>query len=171
MNADGTASQEETNSTVQTMGSFQNLFRAFAQMKALGIYEDATIIITGDHGSAVSDRKPIQKATRIGLFYKPSGSAGTPLTWSSAPVSTDNIPATIARAAGLKELTPYGTPLEDVAEDAVVTRVYFKTVVTEGAGREMEVHKYEITGDAASLDNWKETELTEEMPKDNSFYK
>ena len=170
MNADGTASQETTSVKAQTMGSFRNLMAAFAQMKQLGIYEDATIIITADHGSAVSDTKPLQKATRIGLFYKPAGSAGTPLVWSAAPVCTDNIPATLAKAAGIEDLTPYGTPLEAVAEDAQVTRYYYKTICTSGSYGETAYYKYAVTGDAADFGNWKLVEVIDSLPEANGFY-
>ena len=179
MRADGTAAVEGEEVTVedQTMGSFRNLYAAFRQMKALGIYENATIIITADHGAAISDRKSIGqimedhgKVPRIGLFYKPSGSAGTPLTYSAAPVSTDNIPATIAKAAGFEDLTPYGTPLDQVAEDAQLIRPYFKTVTPKGAGWETGVYEYAVTGDVSDFDSWKEVKVTEDLPEANSFY-
>ena len=172
MNADGTAAAEGQTPTAadQTMGCFQNLYRAFDRMKALGIYEDATIIITADHGRAISDGKPVQEATRIGLFYKPAGSAGTPLTWSDAPVSTGNIPATIAQAAGFEDIALYGTPLDQVAEDAQITRPYYKTICPKGSGPEVDVYEYIITGDAADLDNWEVVKVTEGIPPENSFY-
>lgn len=170
MNADGTASEESTSAKAQTMGSFRNLFAAFAQMKQLGIYEDATIIITADHGSAVSDQKPVQKATRIGLFYKPSGSSDAPFTWSDAPVCTDNISATIAKAAGLDNAPLYGTALEDVANDPNAVRYYYKSQAVNGSSDERTVYRYEITGDAADFNHWKIVETTEEIPEENSFY-
>ena len=153
MNADGTASETETTVMDQTMGSFVNLMKIFQRMKELGIYEDATILITGDHGSAVSDTRPLQKATRIGLFYKPSGSAGTPLQESSAPVSVTNIPATIAKAVGA-DYSAYGPALDEVAEDAEVTRVYYKTVCDTQTYRERMMCIYHVTGDAANFENW-----------------
>lgn len=160
MNADGTLSQVETNVTAQLTGSFVNLKAIFSRMKELGIYEDATIIITGDHGAAVSDTKPLQKATRIGLFYKPSGSAGTPLQTSHAPVSVQNIPATLAKSAGL-DYTALGTPLDEVAEDADLTRVYYKTVCNTDNYRESWLCTYYIIGDAANFKNWELVETVE----------
>ena len=88
---DGQYDPNGTDVLEQTMGSFRFLFDSFARMKELGIYDDATIIITADHGSAYSDHEPVQCATRIGLFYKPSGASGTPLVQSSAPVSVVNV--------------------------------------------------------------------------------
>ena len=152
MKADGTASGTETTVTEQTIGSFTNLIGIFSRMKELGIYDDATIIITGDHGAAMNDYKPLIKATRIGLFYKPSGASGTPLQYSKAPVSVKNIPATLAKAIGA-EYSSFGTPLDEVSEDADITRIYYKSVCDENYV-ETQVCVYEVTGDAADFENW-----------------
>lgn len=160
LNADGTASETETTVLDQTMGSFVNLMKIFQRMKDLGIYEDATIIITGDHGSAVSDLKPLQKATRIGLFYKPAGSAGTPLRESAAPVSVANIPATIAKAVGADH-SVYGAALDEVAEDAQITRVYYKTVCDSKTFYETKMCVYHVTGDASVFENWELVETVD----------
>ncbi len=166
MNADGTHSETDTTVTAQTRGSFANLIRVFDRMKELGIYQDATIIITGDHGNAVSDRKPIQKATRIGLFYKAAGSAGTPLAVSAAPVSTDNIAPTILKAVGA-DYSLYGKALDEVGQDEALVRVVYKSVIGEGSGKEIGFYTYEITGDAADFANWKIVDYTE---TEYSFY-
>ena len=153
VNADGTRSETETTVTDQMRGTFHNLTAIFDQMKAEGIYDDATILILGDHGSAVSDLEPLQKATRIGLFYKPAGSSGTPLQHSNAPVCSANVPATLAKSAGL----PYeslGTPLDEVAEDANIVRTYYKTVCDPETYRERWLCTYHVTGDAADFSNW-----------------
>lgn len=165
MNADGTLSETETTVTDQLVGSFRNLTAIFDRMKALGIYEDATIIITGDHGAAVTDMKPLQKATRIGLFCKPSGSAGTAFAVSAAPVSVRNIPATLAKAAGL-DYTDLGTPLDEVTGDGNVTRVYYKTVCNDVDYRESWLCTYHIVGSAADFANW---ELVSYEPIGHSY--
>ncbi len=154
LTAQGTAVPEGTTSNVtdQTMGVFRRLYEAFDRMKELGIYEDATIIITADHGNTVDDAKPVQKATTIGLFYKPSGSAGTGLKLSSAPVCVDQLPATILKAAGV-DYQAFGRALDEIGEDENVVRYYFKSVVI--AGREQKLLTYAVTGDATDFDNWK----------------
>lgn len=167
MTSEGYLSEEPTTAWEQTMGCFKHLFAAFARMKELGIYEDATILITADHGNAYSDTKPVSRATQIGLFYKPSGSSGTPLAMSSAPVCTDNIPATLAKAAGISNYAPYGQALEDISQGADITRYYYKTI----AGNwEHTVYKYAITGDASVFENWEIIEIIEDIPEENSFY-
>ncbi len=160
MKADGTSDGSETDVLAQTKGSFNNLYKAFAQMKKLGIYQDATILITADHGAAINDSKPVSKPTRIGLFYKPAGSEGTPLIHSAAQVSTDNIPATLLKAAGA-DYTAYGKALDEVGETETVERVYYKSVTDPKTKNEKQVYQYSITGDASDMNNWKVTDVLE----------
>lgn len=152
LNADGTKSEGETNVIEQTKGSFRILFNAFAEMKKLGIYKNASIIITADHGDPVSDYEPVKKATRIGLFFKPPGVENKPLQYSNAPVSFKNIPATIARDSGIS-YEKYGIPLDEVSEDSDVIRKYYKSVCSDD-WVEREVYDYEIKGDASDFNNW-----------------
>lgn len=168
MNADGTLSEGTTTVEEQTIGSFTNLIRIFDQMKELGIYEDATIIITGDHGSAVDDFKPIQKETRIGLFYKPAGSAGTPLTESDAQVGNFNIAATIAKAAGA-DYSAYGRALDEIGENEQIERYTYKSVMGEDPLDEIGFYTYRIIGDASDLDNWEVVDYTT-IESGNNFY-
>lgn len=153
INADGTYNKNGTDVEAQLMGTMGYLYGAFDRMKELGIYDDATIIITADHGDPISDYDALRQATRIGLFYKPSGSFGTKLQWSSAPVCTDNIPATIIKSVG-GDYTNYGTPLDEISEDDEITRYYYKCVCDESQ-TEIEICKYEVIGNAADFKNWK----------------
>lgn len=147
----GKKSNTTTDAVTQTKGSFHILFEAFAKMKELGIYKDASILIVADHGAPVSDYSPLQKATRIGLFYKPKGSEGTALKQSQAPVSHKNLPATMIRDSGL-DYRAYGIPLDEVQEDAAIPRYFYKAVMSEG--REKDLYIYEIQGNAADFNNW-----------------
>ncbi|MCI8589908.1 MAG: sulfatase-like hydrolase/transferase [Clostridiales bacterium] len=148
---DGTKSQEPTSVIAQTKGSFQILFDLFDRMKELGIYEDTAILITADHGDPVYDSEPVQKATRIGLFYKPSGVQGTPLVRSKAPVSLKNIPATLLKSMDL-DYEVYGRPLDEIGEQEAIKRTFYKSVTHNG--REKELYVYEINGNAAEFDHW-----------------
>ena len=161
MNEDGTRNPDgDTDNLKQTMGSFSILYRIFDRMKELGIYEDSAIIITADHGRAMDDTLPLQKATRVGLFYKPSGSAGTPLAESKAPISTYNISAAILKEAGA-DYSAYGKAIDEVAEDDNVVRTYYKTAV----GSPNYIYVYEVTGDASDFENWVEVDKYE-VPDD-----
>ncbi len=169
MNSDGTKSATETSLKEQTMGSFNILYSIFDRMKELGIYEDATIIILGDHGTPATDNVPLPKPIKLGLFYKPSGSAGTPLAYSTAQVSNANIPATILKSVGA-DYSVYGSALDDIGEDDEITRVYYKAICpAPTSSDEYEVYKYHVTGDAANFDNWKIVERFD-IVKDGNFY-
>jgi arylsulfatase A-like enzyme len=134
-------------------------------MKELGIYEDSEIIIVADHGEAVSDSRPLTKATAIGLFHKPSGSANTPLVKNTAPVSHKNIPATILKAMNVPNYSDFGTPLDEVDENADIVRYFYKSVTN--SGHEAEVYKYKITGNARDFANW---ELIDKYDVVDYFY-
>ncbi len=152
LTVNGVRGSVETSLVEQTEGCFNILYDAFDKMKEEGIYKDATIIILADHGEPVNDATPVQKATCIGMFYKASGDEGTPLRISKAPVSLKNIPATIVKSAGL-DYSAYGTPLDEVAEDAVVVRHFYKS--SQPGTHESKVYYYDIYGDAADFNNWK----------------
>lgn len=164
---DMTKSEGETSVTEQTMGCFNILYSIFLRMKELGIYKDATIIITGDHGEPLDDYIPLAKATRIGLFYKPSGSEGTPLTESASPVCTDNIPPTVLKALGA-EYANYGAALDEVKEGDSVVRYYYKSVASKSTNREAKVYKYRINRDASSFGNWDVADVYD-IRRGNSF--
>jgi uncharacterized membrane protein YjjP (DUF1212 family) len=142
-----------TNVLEQTKGNFRILFRAFDKMKKMGIYKDSTILICADHGDPVNDVTPLHKANRIGFFYKPSGSAGTKLKESRAPISFKNVPASIAKSAGIADYHKYGKPIEEVGENDKVTRYFYKAVMQDNY--EKNLYIYQINGDAADFRNWK----------------
>ena len=154
LNSDGTRSSETTDAATQTMGVFSNLFGAFEQMKQLGIYEDATIIITADHGNAGKMVGEEMEPVRIAMFYKPAGNSEQPFTWSSAQVSNANVAATVLKAAGA-DYGDYGTPLDDITEDTDVSRVFYRTVLSQSSWADTAVQKYEVTGDSTEISNWK----------------
>jgi len=144
----------------QTMGCFHILNEYFEQMKRLGIYEDATIIITGDHPVHHTDGL-LEKPMLVGLFVKPSGSAGTPLQYNNAPVSLANMRATCVEAAG-GDPTPWGRTYFDVAEGERSERYYYNrySFRTGQGSWDYLLAKYRIVGDARDWNNW---ELVEQI--------
>lgn len=155
MKRDGTSDGSTTSVSEQTEGSFRILFHAFEKMKELGIYDSSTIIITADHGDVDVFTEPLQKAYRIGLFYKPAGAAGTPMAFSKAPVSLKNISPTIIKEAGL-DYARYGTPLDEVGEeDQVLRKCHHKVLID---GKQYYSYVFEIDGDASDFGNWVNTE-------------
>ena len=154
LNSDGTYSDTGTDAVTQTMGVFNILYGAFDRMKELGIYDDATIIITADHGNVSTLVADELTPIKIGLFYKPSGSAGTPITWSNAQVSSANLPATILKSTGA-DYGKYGKALDDIGENEQTVRKFYRIIMDTTDWLDKSWQKYEVTGDASDISNWK----------------
>ena len=158
----GEISPTMTNVYEQTTGCLHLMKSVFEQMKALGIYEDATIIITADHGDADKMWDDGFSGMQTALFYKPSESEDTPLVWSDAQVGTDNISATIAKAVGA-DTTEFGVALDDVGEEDHERRFFRVYDTEEGSGAERIMETYKIVGDAGDFSNWMLEETTETL--------
>jgi hypothetical protein len=153
----------ETTGAEQTMGAFNIVYEYLAEMKRLGVYDDATIIITGDHPTHKMYEE-LQKPMLVGLFVKPAGSAGTALKTSAAPVSLDNLRATCVAAAG-GDSTRWGKTYFEVRPSDSVTRYYYQRLSTENETRKY-LCKYMIVGDARDWKNWV---LVEKIPYDANW--
>lgn len=149
LSPDGFPTNVETDETTKAMGSLTLLNGIFNRMKEVGIYEDAAIIITADHGTADKMWDSNFSGIQIGMFYKAPGKSEEPFQWSDAQVSTSNIPATIAKAAKV-DYSKYGKALDDILEEETVEREFVR--VTEY--REITQVKYKILGNAADFSNW-----------------
>ena len=133
-------------------GVFKMIFEYFDALKQAGLYEDATIIITGDHARAISDREDVKAPRVTALFVKPSGQADTALTYSSAPVCQENLRAEIIKSEGILTETDYGNAFSDIEENADVVRKYcFEKTLEDGTHQIVE---YRVTGDANVFSNW-----------------
>ncbi len=149
--------QTESDEYTQTRGCFHILREYFNQMKALGLYDDATIIITGDHGET-DTYTPLDTYKTTAFFYKPKGSAGVPMDYSDAPVSHANLQATLIQAAGL-DPAPFGRPVADVAEgDGTVRDFYYRVDEQRPGGQRCYLEHFEIHDYAENFDNWEKIE-------------
>lgn len=94
------------------------------QLKKLGAYDDATIIIMADHGS--HDLNAYPNSTPL-FMIKESGKTSEKMTFSSAPISYSDLMSTYLVNAGLynestdKEL--FGSSIYDFDENSVRERV------------------------------------------------
>jgi hypothetical protein len=131
----------------QAKGSMKVVYEYIRQLKALGKYDDATIIITADHGTAggvVKDNgESIQQSLPI-LFVKMPYTTSDEITISMAPVAHEDLITTIKSVAGIdvdsKIITDYGE------ED---DRVRVSRVKTDNFDI-----KYEIDGNVRDVENW-----------------
>lgn len=138
----------------QTAGVFKLITEYMDELKDKGLYEDATIIITGDHGALSSDTEEYKKPIRTALLVKESSKADTPLKTSNAQVSQDNLHASIIKSADIKTNKDYGRAYWEISENETVKRThYFQTWPTNNDQN----ITYEITGPASDFSNWKIT--------------
>jgi len=146
---------DDTGLVRQTKGCFHILYEYMDRMKALGLYKDATIVITADHGKA-RDFYQLDAPSAIGFFVKPRGAEGTPPARNHAPVSHENLLPTILKSEGL-DYAPFGVSAFDVPEGSdVVRRFYHRYDVWEGdTFIEHRVEVFEIQGHAGDFSNWR----------------
>lgn len=142
-------------------GSFYLINQYCSELERLGLFEEATIIITTDHGNTfvINEGAPEGRNVNPIFFYKPSGvSRNEPYTTSLAPVSHDDIFATVLNAFGA-DSSDYEYCIEDITEDMERTRYYYWCKQDpEITDRESCIHvEYEINGDSRDNANWKET--------------
>ena len=126
------------------------------QLKDLGLYEDATIIITGDHASAISDTKDLSGSRVTTLMVKKKGESGTPMAVNSAPVEQGQIQASIFQSEGIVPKNDYGTSIFEVQEGDDVKRYYHFQKTVSGGDDVLVV--YEVVGDAKDFKNWTKLE-------------
>lgn len=130
----------------QTKGYFNLIKQYLREMKEIGVYDDATIIITGDHGKS-EDYYDLDTYKTTGLFVKRAGDKNTPLRVSDKPVSQDNFQATVLQGAGLST-EGYGKSVWEVPDDDRAPRRFLYKV---NDGR---LQEFSVVGDANDFDNW-----------------
>jgi len=124
----------------QATGCFKIVYDYLDQLKALGLYKDATIIITADHPDYVGD--DLTKPMHAALFVKPGGVEGTPLAYSHAPVCPDELPGTVMEGLfGNRE--GFGPGYLDMKEGDPADREF-----------DVNLNRYEIEGDGRDFANW-----------------
>ena len=150
--------EEKMSPTVSVKQSFKIINLYLLKLKELGLYEDATIIISGDHASLRwSDTLMLNDPSKDGafltaFFFKPSGSAGTPLTVSTAPVAQADVIPSIIQSEGIQTDINFGTSIFDVSEgDIRERRCVFHRLESNNNFEEV---IYRIVGSGKNLNNW-----------------
>lgn len=144
-------SYEYMDAVHQTAGIFKLITEYTSDLKEKGLYEDSTIIITGDHGALDDDHDDYTAPVCTALLVKKKGSSGTNLKVNKAQVSQDNLHASIIKSAGIETTVDYGDAYWEIPEGVNTTRThYFQPWSTSS-----ENITYEITGPAKDFSNWK----------------
>lgn len=115
---------EEAEVSQTARGLFVIIDEYLSQLKQLGVYDDATIIITADHGSWWDgDTQPI-------MFLKQKGEQHDIMQINSSPVSADDFQATILAILG-EDTSEYGTSIFEWHEGDTRERTVYMRVTDE----------------------------------------
>lgn len=134
-------------------GEFEIIFEYIRQMKELGIYDNSTIIILGDHGRVPAEvmyegMDVLTSPIVTSLLIKPARAESGPLKFDpSSELSNNCFAASILEYAGIDH-EKYGYSYSDIIENDIRTKR-----ITENY--ETLFVSYEVTGDARDFDNWK----------------
>ncbi len=132
--------------------SFRIISEYIKEMKRMGVYEDATVIITGDHCSIGSDGKDPYYPHITSLFAKPAGVSEGAITMTNAQVTSQEIFSTVLHAVGAASAEAYGPTLFEVPEGVDRPRRYlFQRKLSNGTYENVE---YRIEGYGHDLNNW-----------------
>lgn len=133
-------------------GDFRMIYSYIDEMRRLGVYEDSTIVITGDHPSARDDGEIPTQPRITSLFVKQSGRSDEPLEYSHAQVCQDNLIATLVKSAGIKTENDYGRSYFEIGEGENVTRHHNFELYDDGDTR---IIDFAVTGKGSDFSNWK----------------
>lgn len=142
-------------------GSFRVIEKYIDEMKRLGIYDGATIIVTADHGysNLEGEKLEVQHPYCPLLMVKyPQQDETKPMTINEAPVAHEDLFATIEEALGAQK-TGYGSgkALREYAPGEARERLYYYTAYYDHHDGEIVLREYRITGDAEDMRNWELT--------------
>lgn len=108
------------------------------QLKELGVYDNATIIVTADHGGP--------RDSQIIFFMKQAWEAHKEMLVSNAPIALTEYQATIAQAAGI-DYASYGLTVSDIPQDKPRERTVWVRMYDDSLPS---VQKYSGEGEAVS---------------------
>ncbi len=136
--------------------NFKMINKYIEVLKDKGLYDDATIIITGDHGFGTGDAKEMTRPVLTALFVKPSGVGSGDLKISKAQTSLKNIWATIIKSENIETNFDYGKSVFEIPEDVDQERTY----VWHTYGCKLIEYTYKIIGNGRDFNNWKKVNET-----------
>lgn len=132
----------------QIRGSMKIVYEYMEQLRALGKYDDATIIITADHGQQTDFIGETGKPQRVSspvILIKEPHQTGSRLTISDVPVTQAEMLASMVRTMGM-DYRKYGTTLDEAVADPQKERIFLKLYP--------EFVRYTIVGDVWDIGSW-----------------
>ena len=143
----------------QTKGSLLMVGEYLQQLRDLGLYDDATIIVTADHGEWYYTAEHLKHPSCPIMMIKPGGQtaeeAAKPLVFSDVPVSHDDFQSTVLEAMGASDevVSRYGTSILDL-DDSPRIRTYITSRWLSYDDHREVLDEYVIDGYALDINNW-----------------
>ncbi|MBQ9118309.1 MAG: sulfatase-like hydrolase/transferase [Clostridia bacterium] len=142
---------ERSNILISLKNSFKIIDEYIAEMKKAGVYDNSTIIITGDHAHSIDSTIPIKTARLTALFVKPSTVSSGEMATNVAQVSHENLWATIFKSEEIDyDTATFGESVFDISETEMRTRTYYWEIVRKPFVQET----YTIVGKGSDFANW-----------------
>ncbi|MBQ3302708.1 MAG: hypothetical protein IJH04_11320 [Eggerthellaceae bacterium] len=146
----------ESTKEAQAIGTMLMVSTYLKQMKELGVYDDATVIITADHGDWDVSMDLPQVVTSPILLVKNPHAGSAPVVTSSAPVSHEDLFGHVLNAMGQDYASYGGTTFDSVSEGDSRERFFYYITHDQSA----HIHSllgYTVNGDVLDFDNWEFT--------------
>ena len=102
----------------QLQGAMKIIYTYFDEMRAAGVYDASTIVITGDHGRHEKNNPETNPAILIKLPYGQND-----LEYNSSPVHFRNFTATLAQTF-MDDYSAYGPSFYDITNESDVERLH-----------------------------------------------
>lgn len=142
------------------------------QLKDLGVYDDATVIVTADHGGPWD--------SQVIFYIKEAGEKHEQSPVCHAPVCFNEFLPTVAEAAGM-DYTQFGQSIHDFRDSTERERTYWLRMYDENYplvpcytgdknGESNVYYGYSYTGDFRNLLKQTETGPTEVVPVVDSYF-
>lgn len=150
---DANASQTEA-----FRGDIKIISEYIEELKALGIYDNTTIVVTADHGNQnESDDFMLHKPVCCIMLVKEAGAdSSKAIQFSDAPVSHENLFSVVLN--GVKaNAAQYPPAVYDVSEDSAGERYYYYTAQSSWEAGEVALREYKIIGNANDFSSWELT--------------
>jgi len=143
-------------------GSLRIMEEFVRKLEEKGVLDETTIIVTADHGQWGSanttdiEKEMTNPPNPIMLVKYAHSDMSKPLAISRAPVSHEDVFATVIEGCGL-DSAAYGRTIREIPEDEDRKRTYYYTSYAPGHERELYLKEYLIDGDANTFDSWEFT--------------
>ncbi|WP_044975729.1 sulfatase-like hydrolase/transferase [Ruminococcus sp. HUN007] len=140
--------------------NFETVLRYIRASKDLGVYDNTTFIILGDHARAPesyydnNNQNKLKKPLVTALLVKPPHTSQFEFkTDDKSQLSNTMLFASILEYAGIDH-SKYGDSFNDIIKSKKDVPRKFHTYLWHGVGKVDSLHEYVVNGDARDFSNW-----------------